>query len=153
MRLSIILLLFLFINLPVHAQKKNKRSDKGGDSSGLLLSQMGKNLYDYEVAATTQDSLGNYQWRFLLAESGLRSKVNKEIAENLTAFLFTCNPNTGRYNGEVLRTKQGVDQQLVLAMIFQQLRQNLRQYGSNIDFVKIEGKYYYVLYFPYEKEQ
>ena len=116
----------------------------------MLLSQIGKSLYDYEVAATSTDSLGAYQWRFILAESGLRSKVNKDVSENLTAFLFTFTPNTRRYNGEVLRTKEGVAQEDVLAMIFQQLRQNMRQYGSNIDFVRIDEKYYYVLYFPYE---
>lgn len=149
-----ILLLFVFcliFSFNAQAQKRNKRNKKSVDNSGLLLSQIGKSLYQYEVAATSTDSLGGYEWRFILAEYGLRSKVNKEVAKNLTSFLFTFNPTSNRYNGEVLRTKEGIDQQQVLAMIFQQLRQNLRRYGSNIDFVRIDKQYFYVLYFPYDK--
>lgn len=150
MRVLLLTMFCLLISISAQAQKKDKRNRKSVDNSGMLLSQIGKSLYDYEVAATSTDSIGAYQWRFILAESGLRSKVNKEVADNLTAFLFTFNPNTMRYNGEVLRTKEGVEQDEVLAMIFRQLRQNMRQYGSNIDFVRIDGKYFYVLYFPYE---
>lgn len=150
MRVLLLTMFCLLFSVSAQAQKKNKRNKNSANNSGMLLSQIGKSLYDYEVAATSTDSLGAYQWRFLLAESGLRSKVNKEVADNLTAFLFTFNPKTARYNGEVLRTKEGVAQEQVLAMIFQQLRQNMRQYGSNIDFVRIDGKYFYVLYFPYE---
>jgi len=138
------------ISTSAQAQKRNKRN-KGEVSSGLLLSQIGKSLHDYELAATSTDSIGSYEWRFILAEYGLRSKVNKEVAKKMTSFLFTFNPNSNKYNGAVLRTKEGVDQQQALAMIFQQLRQNLRQYGSNVDFVRIDKQYFYVLYFPYDK--
>lgn len=140
----------LISSVSIQAQNKNKRS-KSGDSSGLILSQIGKSLYDYELAATSTDSLGSYEWRFILAEYGLRSQVSKGIAKDLTSFLFTFNPNSNRYNGKVLRTKEGLDEQRVLAMIYQQLRQNLRQYGSNVDFVRIDNQYFYVLYFPYDK--
>ena len=150
MRIVLLGIFCVLMSVSAQAQKKNKRNKRSANNSGMLLSQIGKSLYDYEVAATSTDSIGSYQWRFLLAESGLRSQVNKEVSENLTAFLFTFNPKTTRYNGEVLRTKEGVAQEEVLAMIYRQLRQNMRQYGSNIDFVRIDGKYFYVLYFPYE---
>ena len=149
MRIVLLCIFCLLMSISAQAQEKN-HSGKPANNLGMLLSQIGKSLYDYEVAATSRDSIGAYQWRFLLAESGLRSQVNKEVSENLTAFLFSFNPKTVRSNGEVLRTKEGVAQEEVLAMIYKQLQQNMRQYGRNIDFVRIDGEYYYVLYFPYE---
>ena len=151
MRILFVSVFFLLISVSADAQRKNKRNKKTDNSSILLLSQIGKSLYDYEVAATSTNEAGHYEWRFILAESGLRSKVNKATAEQLTAFLFTFDQNSVRYSGEVLRTKEGVDKNRVLAMIYQQLRQNMRQYGSNIDFVRIDGEYFYVLYFPYQQ--
>lgn len=149
MRILLLCILCCFISMSAQAQKNNTQP-KSINTSMLLLSQIGEFLYEHEVAATSKDSLGNYHWQFVLAEYGLRSKVNKEIAADLTTFLFNYNPQTNLYNGEVLRTKKGIEQERVLAMIYQQLRQNIRQYGSNIDFVRIDGQYFYVLYFPYE---
>lgn len=150
MRIVLLGIFCLLMSVSAQAQKENQRDGIPANNLGMLLSQIGKSLYDYEVAATSTDSIGAYQWNFLLAESGLRSQVNKEVADELTAFSFTFNPKTVRYNGEVVRTKEGVAQEEVLAMIYQQLQQNMRQYGRNIDFVRIDGKYFYVLYFPYE---
>jgi len=115
----------------------------------LLLSGIGESLYDYEVAATSKDNSGRYEWRFILAEHGLRSKVNKEIANKLTTFVFSFDSKKGKYNGEVLRTKEGVNPAKVLAMIYRQLRQNTYLYGKNLDAAQIDGEHYYVLYFQY----
>lgn len=131
--------------LTLHAQKSNKESL-------LLLSQIGKCVYDFDLAATTADyETGFYQWRFILAEKELEGKVTADLALNLTAFVYNYNPKTYRYNGEILRSRTGVNSIRTLGMIYFQLQQNLLDRGNRLEVLKIEDEFYYVLYFSNEQ--
>jgi len=132
----------LCIALPIHGQKSNKEAL-------LLLSQIGKTIYDFNVAATTADyETGFYQWRFVMAEEALKGKVTPELGSDLTTFVYNYNPETYRYNGEIVRSRTGLDSMRTLGMIYFQLQQNLLKVGNQLEIIKMEDMFYYVLYFP-----
>ena len=153
MRILVISLCLLFC-LSANAQKRNKKKKQHADyTASVILSQLGRSLYNYEVAATSSNKTNSsYEWRFILAEESLRGKVNKNMADQLTSFLFSFQPNTNGYSGEIIRAREGLDRHRVLAMVYQLFVNNVRRFGSDIDFVRLDGKFYYILYFPNEKE-
>jgi hypothetical protein len=115
----------------------------------LLLSQIGKTLDNHRVPATAHDEeTGFWEWRFLMAEAGLKGELKPSLARQLTSFTFTYDPTNHNYRGEIQQAKDGADRLETLTMIFFQLQQNIIQFGNMPDVVKLNGKRYYLLYFP-----
>jgi|GEM_PF-5137309 len=118
-------------------------------NASLLLSQIGKTLDKHQVASTAHDGETNsWEWRFLMAEANSKGELQAATAKLLTSFTFTYDQPTHHYRGEIERAKEGTGQLETLTMIFFQLQQNIIRLGNKLDVMELDGRRYYLLYFP-----
>ncbi|MCR9290863.1 MAG: hypothetical protein NXI23_26120 [Bacteroidetes bacterium] len=113
--------------------------------------QIGKLLDQNKVSATEFDSnSGDWTWRFLFAEDDYKRKITPEVAKKLTHFDFTYNQKKQTRKGHLEKAKIDMNQDGALNIILRQMERNIRFFNKQLDVMKVDGKLYYLLYFPAE---
>lgn len=117
-----------------------------------ILPEISHFLSEHHISATAHASqTGEWVWRFILAEEDLKSKIEPEMAKKLTTFIFTYNQKTNSKKGDIFQAKNGMGKAETLKMIFQQIKRNVLQFGKEMDVLNVEGKLYYIIYFPHSE--
>lgn len=117
-----------------------------------ILPEIGSYLDKKQISATEYQSINNtWVWRFILAEEDLKRKVTPDLAKQLTTFVYQYDQKSHSKKGDVLQAKSGAGKEATLEMIFKQIKRNVALYNKNIDVLNVDGKLYYVIYFPHSE--
>jgi hypothetical protein len=68
----------------------------------------------------------------------------------LTHFDFTYNQKKQTRKGHLEKAKIDMNQDGALNIILRQMERNIRFFNKQLDVMKVDGKLYYLLYFPAE---
>lgn len=144
--LRLVIILFSFAPLFAFSQPSEKINSN-------TIYKIGKLLDMNKISATEFDSDSKiWTWRFLFAEEELKNQINTEKADQLTSFEFTYNQNTHSRQGQITKAKINIDQNEAFDIVLSQLEKNLRSY-KKLDIIKLNGKLFYLIYFPSESVQ